>query len=81
MNRVDVTSHNWGAYLPYDAQPCFMGFHILYRRIFLEALVSVMLCNRDWVGLTSREQVRRGMAALRGSVCDSGRRRAIRGQG
>jgi hypothetical protein len=49
---VDVTSCNEGAYRPYDAQPCFMGYHILDRYILLEALVSVMLCDRlGWFDL------------------------------
>src|SRR5690242_14283144 len=45
-----------------------MDFYIPYRNITLEALVSVLRCDRDWGGLTSREQRSRGMAVSRGAV-------------
>jgi hypothetical protein len=62
MANADVTPKKVGA-LPSLMMGCarFMGFHIPYKHITLEALDPVSRCDRDWVGLTWRMQVRRGM--------------------
>lgn len=69
---ADVTSKKVGA-LPSLMMGCarFIGFHIPYKHITLEALAPVSRCDRDWVGLTWKNASAQGDAALRGTVSES----------
>lgn len=76
---ADVTSKKVGA-LPSLMMGCarFIGFHIAYKHITLEALAPVSRCDRDWVGLTWKNASAQGDAALRGPCQSLSMRRAIR---
>lgn len=58
-----------------------MGFYPFYKVATLEALVLITTRDKDRVHLAFGHQSYRDMAALRGAVLDSRKRRAIRGQG